>query len=194
MVRLRGMIVLVCGLAGGIACATSGSGPDTPVYEGDGSAPGDDGSLDAGGGDDHSLGEVSVLTCADGIQNGNETDIDCGGNCPPCAVGKHCDTGTSCATGVCGDKNICCESVKYRRSSGLASGSIVICCQGADTRLSTCDCGVGAEHRAVDYDASCGRGYELPGNGGNACAEVECQGINCDPAVDAGHIEPTTCQ
>jgi len=27
-------------------------------------------------------------TCTDGIQNGSETGIDCGGNCPPCATGS----------------------------------------------------------------------------------------------------------
>ncbi|MFK7934374.1 MAG: T9SS type A sorting domain-containing protein [Saprospiraceae bacterium] len=29
-------------------------------------------------------------TCTDGIQNGNETDIDCGGNCPPCTTDGDC--------------------------------------------------------------------------------------------------------
>lgn len=29
---------------------------------------------------------VEVATCTDGIQNGNETGIDCGGSCPPCLL------------------------------------------------------------------------------------------------------------
>lgn len=32
-------------------------------------------------------------TCNDGIQNGNETDIDCGGNCPPCNNPPSCNDG-----------------------------------------------------------------------------------------------------
>ena len=28
-----------------------------------------------------------VFTCSDGIQNGDETDIDCGGSCTPCEIG-----------------------------------------------------------------------------------------------------------
>jgi hypothetical protein len=42
----------------------------------------------------------------DGLQNGNETDVDCGGGsymgapaCPGCMVGKKCNTGADCAAG-----------------------------------------------------------------------------------------------
>jgi hypothetical protein len=191
MVRVRRWISLACGLSFAAACADLGGLSNTTSDAGvttDGQPLADA----SGGGADHALGEASNLTCSDGVQNGTETDIDCGGECPPCAVGKHCDVNGSCGAGICA-KGICCETAKYRRSSGLGSGAIVVCCQGGDTRLSTCDCGIGAEHRAVDYDASCGEGYELSGNGGSSCAEVECQGLNCDPNVDAGHIEPTTC-
>lgn len=48
-------------------------------------------------------------TCLDGVANGAETDVDCGGggDCNPCASGKHCSTGadclssSSCVGGVC---------------------------------------------------------------------------------------------
>jgi hypothetical protein len=41
-------------------------------------------------------------TCADGIKNGNETDVDCGGpTCPKCADGKTCLGATDCQSGVC---------------------------------------------------------------------------------------------
>ena len=40
--------------------------------------------------------------CDDGIQNQDETDIDCGGElCPPCADGKSCDDDADCLSGVC---------------------------------------------------------------------------------------------
>ena len=29
--------------------------------------------------------DTDVATCSDGIQNGTETGIDCGGDCQPCA-------------------------------------------------------------------------------------------------------------
>ncbi len=40
--------------------------------------------------------------CFDGVKNGSETDLDCGGNCDPkCAVNKTCAAGTDCQSGAC---------------------------------------------------------------------------------------------
>jgi hypothetical protein len=36
------------------------------------------------------------------VQDGNETDVDCGGGtCPACAIGKHCKVDGDCASGGC---------------------------------------------------------------------------------------------
>lgn len=40
-------------------------------------------------------------TCDDDMLNGDETDEDCGGGCLPCGVGKHCEVGADCNSGVC---------------------------------------------------------------------------------------------
>jgi hypothetical protein len=41
-------------------------------------------------------------TCADGVKNGMETDVDCGGDaCPPCASGKACGNDADCKSGHC---------------------------------------------------------------------------------------------
>jgi hypothetical protein len=37
---------------------------------------------------------VRVPTCQDGVRNGNETDVDCGGTCRVCAVGLACSMNT----------------------------------------------------------------------------------------------------
>lgn len=47
-----------------------------------------------------------VLVCAaslcdDELQNGTESDEDCGGDCDPCDDGQHCVVGTDCASLVC---------------------------------------------------------------------------------------------
>ena len=39
---------------------------------------------------------VGSSSCTDGSQNGAETDIDCGGPCPPCLPGDHCVTPMDC--------------------------------------------------------------------------------------------------
>ena len=48
-------------------------------------------------------GKCATPSCTDLIKNGNETDVDCGGTCPPCAVGKKCSVATDCvgSPGVC---------------------------------------------------------------------------------------------
>ncbi|QDG51584.1 hypothetical protein FIV42_12755 [Persicimonas caeni] len=41
-------------------------------------------------------------TCTDGVQNQDETDVDCGGStCGACAIGATCSTHDDCATQVC---------------------------------------------------------------------------------------------
>ena len=41
-------------------------------------------------------------TCADGVKNGTETDVDCGGlSCPPCAAGHVCNVILDCSSHIC---------------------------------------------------------------------------------------------
>jgi hypothetical protein len=40
-------------------------------------------------------------TCSDGIKNGSETGVDCGGNCPRCATGQGCTSRNDCASALC---------------------------------------------------------------------------------------------
>src|SRR5690242_2058603 len=51
-----------------------------------------------GGSPTGGTGGVGTPTCTDGVKNGDETDVDCGGSCSnKCAVGKGCGTATDCA-------------------------------------------------------------------------------------------------
>ena len=48
-------------------------------------------------------------SCADGIKNGAETDVDCGGGaCPKCANGLHCMAGSDCVSGNCNGGSMKC--------------------------------------------------------------------------------------
>ena len=53
------------------------------------------------------VGETCAApACDDGLQNGDETAIDCGGGtCPGCPVGTGCTAGSDCASGVCGSRS-----------------------------------------------------------------------------------------
>ena len=52
---------------------------------------------------------VPSPTCEDGILNGDETDVDCGGNCSACIFGKKCDLDSDCDSGRCGLSKTCVE-------------------------------------------------------------------------------------
>jgi hypothetical protein len=54
-------------------------------------------------------GPGTCISCSDGIKNGNETDLDCGGGtCAPCVVGKACAADTDCASNACDSLSLLC--------------------------------------------------------------------------------------
>lgn len=46
-------------------------------------------------------GECVAATCSDTVRNQNESDVDCGGICPGCAMGMGCNVPADCASGNC---------------------------------------------------------------------------------------------
>jgi hypothetical protein len=49
-----------------------------------------------------SMGICQVPTCTDGVKNGQETDVDCGGGtCPPCVAGRRCLVDGDCQSMMC---------------------------------------------------------------------------------------------
>ena len=68
-------------------CAAKTCTPET-------ACPGDGGSCD--------LGSGLCISCEDGMKNGDETDIDCGGSCKAkCGEGKTCALATDCESRSC---------------------------------------------------------------------------------------------
>ena len=76
-------------------------------------------------------------TCDDGIQNGDELDVDCGGGCPTgCAIGVSCNEDWDCESQRCQlwtESPSCVEGC----STHLRTGENCICREG----LSGDDCG-----------------------------------------------------
>jgi hypothetical protein len=58
-------------------------------------------------------------TCTDAQKNGNETDVDCGGSCGPCAPEKACRSSADCSDKVC-DANKC---VAASTKDGIKNGT-----------------------------------------------------------------------
>ena len=60
---------------------------------------------------DAGVSNNEVPTASDGIKNGTETDIDCGGgNAPACNIGKSCLVHNDCLTDACNYQGKCVES------------------------------------------------------------------------------------
>lgn len=46
--------------------------------------------------------------CNNGVQDGDESDLDCGGTCPGCGPRRACREETDCATGICPSATLRC--------------------------------------------------------------------------------------
>ncbi|MFO0759094.1 MAG: hypothetical protein U0359_21560 [Byssovorax sp.] len=99
----------------------------------------------------------TCISCMDGVQNGSESDLDCGGNCSKCADGKLCNIGGDCTSGKCsGGKCVSC-------SDGIKNGNETdVDCGGSCNK-----CGQGK---------TCGDGNDCS-NG--KCADGYCCTSNC---------------
>jgi hypothetical protein len=53
-----------------------------------------------------------VPACGDTVRNGNETDVDCGGNCDGCDDGLACGVDGDCSSGQCSN-NVCVSGPDY---------------------------------------------------------------------------------
>lgn len=50
---------------------------------------------------------IATANCSDTLKNGQETDVDCGGQCPSCENGKTCSTNFDCESGFCNSTRKC---------------------------------------------------------------------------------------
>jgi len=106
-------------------------------------------------------GVCAEASCDDGVRNGGEPNVDCGGPCPPCAdAGARCRSGGDCASRVC--------------ASGLCAAA-------------ACDDGVqnGAE-AGVDCGGGCGACPGASCAGAGDCASGRCAGSCLAPTCSDG--------
>ncbi len=103
----------------------------------------------------------AIPTCDDGIQNGDETDRDCGGSnpdCPRCAPGGICERGGDCDTGVCTDGHcdITCSAGTANCDDDLENGCETSISGDVDN-CGACDNVCNLPHAsAVCNDGNCG--------------------------------------
>ncbi len=128
------------------------------------------------------------VSCTNGIKDGDETDVDCGGRCAPCGVGQGCGVDAGCATGTC-LAGVCCKAVTDDRSTGQIAGTANVCCVTSDeVPVGKTMCGTGVNYSCsyATVDASpCVHAAEGAGNNGTACCIIHCVRYVCT-AADAG--------
>jgi hypothetical protein len=161
----------------------------------------------AGDGCDVSTKKCDANECNDGLKDGNETDVDCGGGtCPGCAVGKGCNSDADCVAGdgcdvttkKC-DANECNDGLKDGKETDTdCGGGVCPACTVGDSCNVDSDCvaGEGCDVTTKKCDANeCHDGIK----DGNETA-IDCGGGTCpgcpvgDPCTtDADCAAPGGC-
>ena len=114
-------------------------------------------------------------TATDGVKNGDETDIDCGGpTAPPCANNKGCNIGTDCTSFVCSGGT--CQAPSH--TDGVKNGD--------ETDI---DCGGPTAARCAPGLACAAAGDCIEG----VCTDAVCAAPSHDDGVKNGDETGTDC-
>jgi len=168
---MAAMAVAALGAAGLAGCGDDGSG--------------DDDMLDAG---------PMVPACENRMQDDDEPDVDCGGPCPPCRVGRMCFGDEDCQSENCGDDNVCggfptCDDGEQNGAeTGVDCGGPACegCADGDGCEVDT-DCV--SNRCAAGVCASCEDGVQNGSETG-----TDCGGPECGPCIDGeGCTEDDDC-
>jgi hypothetical protein len=123
-----------------------------------------------------------VPACVDGVQAGDETDVDCGGSCVPCAIGKQCRVPTDCAdgtcvSGTCVPSATCADGVKNGRETDVDCGGFCQACPDHLRCMHATDCE--SEQCGIDVSASPLRIACVPGTCTDGIRDTGESGADC---------------
>ena len=127
-------------------------------------------------------GSCQVPTCVDGVTNGSETDVDCGGSCKKSGVTQGCMLDDDCNTGRCVD-SVCSELGMLGDSCQTVEecDAAFQCAQAGDAQICTTAC---TDTCAGGF--ACFRGYCTPPtycddpDGDGYGTGPGCMGNSCD--------------
>ncbi|MCB9593619.1 MAG: hypothetical protein H6719_12875 [Sandaracinaceae bacterium] len=186
-------------------CPAGSPAPDAGLRSDAGDVPVDGGRADAGGTDGGGTDAGVEATCTDELQNGLETDVDCGGNtCMPCADGLMCESGPDCASGVCTSgvcvAPSCTDGARNQDESDIDCGGAICdacedgreCAAGTDCTSGVCDaptstcvsagCGDGVLN-GDESDVDCGGSCAPCADGRDCAAGTDCMSAYCSPSM-----------
>jgi hypothetical protein len=191
---------------GATALFTSGCGGDTKGSGGSGgsgsSVTGTVTSTSTSGG----MGGDAPGPCVDGVLNGAETDIDCGGLCPRCDDGKKCTSSADCISNTCIEgvcaKPTCTDSTKDGKETDVDCGGTCSPCADGKSCAFASDCASGLCASGVCQASQCNdsvaNGTETGVDCGGSCPHcpdgegclvgADCASTICDMAVCKGNV------
>ena len=131
-----------------------------------------------------------AATCIDGIQNGDEAGVDCGGtNCPTCptcvdGIQNGDETGVDCGGSCqpCGTAPTCTDGIQNGDETGVDCGGTISNCPPCAI-LGCTDSDAHNYNPAADTDdGSCETCNDNVQNGDET--EIDCGGVKCNPCVN----------
>lgn len=169
----------------GSACKWIGGAGGAGASGGGGGGGGGGGTGGAGGAGG---GGADAGPCSNGVKDGDETDVDCGGStCAPCGSGASCASATDCSSANCVQKVClapsCSDTVKNGAEADVDCGGYACpkCASGKACTYSG-DCQTGICKGGVCADGSCTDGLK---NGGET--DVDCGGGACPKCDNLKH-------
>jgi hypothetical protein len=143
-------------------------------------------------------------TCENGVRDGSETDIDCGGVCSGCGPGDKCKISNDCASGYCDQVNGTCQASLCENSKKDSSNdeTDIDCggnkCSERCKEGKKCDENNDCESSLNCKDSKCTRSTCIDNLKGINEADVDCGGVclNQDKLCVVGQmcLDDTDCQ
>ncbi len=125
-------------------------------------------------------GTCQAPSCSDGVKNGNETDVDCGGSCPACPMGDTCGVDTDCQSAVCSAGTCaapsCIDGVQNEGETGVDCGGPCPSCSAGMGCHGPADCTSGVCTGGTCAAPTCSDGVQNQGE-----TAIDCGGPNCAP-------------
>lgn len=203
--------------AKGTAC-TSMAKPSAKVCDGNGTCVGCTANDDCTEGMQPSCDTTThtCISCSDGMPNGGETGVDCGGTCPKCD-GESCAQGVDCKSGTCADQ-VCCDTVctgvcfacdlpgKKGACTAIPKGledsmctGVAFACRGDGVCMSgvTGSAGTLCSTDSACYTGACNGMCRLPDAALCAqaaeCASLRCEGNRCTACLNDNECPGNKC-
>lgn len=127
-------------------------------------------------------GSCAAATCSDGVRNGEETDVDCGGACAACSSGSSCVVGRDCDSYLCaaGSCTIatCTDAVKNGHETDVDCGGSCGACAPHARCATAADCDSRLCSSGICVASSCTDGVSNESE-----SDIDCGGPACLPCA-----------